>query len=238
MTKSNISVIIAAKNEEKRIAGVLKIVCDHPAINQVVVSCSGSTDNTVGVAKKFGVDVVNNPNTKGKTLAVKEALEVATGEYILLLDADLVGLSSGDINKMIRPVLDNKADCTLSIRKNGLFIFKILKCEFVSGERFLKKEYLMDKFIWAMPEIGYGLEVRMNATLLKKKVRFCAVPLNIKNIMKSKKNGFLKGAIRDFNMAFVQLPKAITYRRYLRQIIVMSYPKSYSSLYPESKKNK
>ena len=70
-----VSVLIAAYNEESRIAMVLSAVVDHPFIDEVIVVNDGSVDKTSDVIKRFNVELIENKINMGKTLSVKRGLE-------------------------------------------------------------------------------------------------------------------------------------------------------------------
>ena len=111
-----VSVIIAAYNEEPRIARVLSVLEDHPLIDEVIVVNDGSVDKTSDVVKRFNVTLIENKINMGKTLSIKRGLEKSKNEVILFLDADLVGLTKQNINDLVNPVLDGQVEWTLSRR--------------------------------------------------------------------------------------------------------------------------
>lgn len=84
--KVKLSQCMIVKNEEKNIAKALSwgkgIVCE-----QIVVD-TGSTDNTVNIAKEMGASVYHFPWTDDFSAAKNFALEKATGDWIAFLDAD------------------------------------------------------------------------------------------------------------------------------------------------------
>lgn len=196
-----ISVVIAAYNEEPRIATVLGVVENHPLIDEVIVVNDGSKDNTVDVIKKFNVTLIDNEQNMGKTLSVKRGIEAARNEIIMLLDADLKGLDAGTIEKLARPVLDEKVDWTLSLRGNSFSYMKLAGMDWVSGERVITKKLLSDPLIWSMPKVGFGLETLMNKSLLAHKTKFHSVYLpELKITNKAAKVGFIKGWIGEVKM--------------------------------------
>lgn len=79
-----ISVVIITRNEENMIANAIGSV---PFAREVVVVDSGSTDNTVDVARREGAHVIE---AKGGSFADwrNRGLAAATGDWILYLDAD------------------------------------------------------------------------------------------------------------------------------------------------------
>ncbi len=92
----SISIVIPAYNEEKRIKPVLEEICHYIKSNKVpwniIVSIDG-TDGTENVVKEL---IENNPFLKyikgkgrgGKGAAIKKAIELSSGEFTLLMDAD------------------------------------------------------------------------------------------------------------------------------------------------------
>ena len=196
-----ISVIIAAYNEEPRIAKVLKIVENHPLIDEVIVINDGSKDNTIGEIKKFNVTLIDNEHNMGKTLSIKRGIEAARNEIIMFLDADLVGLNAKTVEKLARPVLDGKVDWTLSLRGNSFSYMKFMGMDWVSGERVITKTLLSDPLIWSRPKIGFGLETLMNKSLLAHNTKFYSVYLpELKITNKAAKIGFIKGWIGEIRM--------------------------------------
>ncbi len=90
-----LSIIIPAYNEEKTVGDVLAQI-DHldwrslGMEREVIVVDDGSTDRTSEVAGGFpGVRLIRHPVNRGKGRAVRTGLSHATGDVILIQDADL-----------------------------------------------------------------------------------------------------------------------------------------------------
>src|SRR5579884_3337648 len=85
----NLSVVIITFNEEANIgrtlASVQPLVADGKG--QIIVVDSGSTDRTVEIAKSFGAKVFVE-EWKGFAAQKNSAIDKATGDWILSLDAD------------------------------------------------------------------------------------------------------------------------------------------------------
>jgi tetratricopeptide (TPR) repeat protein len=82
----SISLCIIVKNEADRLLACLDSVKD--LVSQVVVLDTGSTDQTVAVAQAQGAEVHAFPWSQDFAAARNAALEKATGDWILVLDAD------------------------------------------------------------------------------------------------------------------------------------------------------
>ena len=95
----NISVVIITKNEEKNISDCLKSA--FLISKNVIVADSGSTDNTVVIAKEMGADVLR-VNWQGYGNTRNEGAKYALHEWILALDADerITPLLANEINKL------------------------------------------------------------------------------------------------------------------------------------------
>jgi glycosyltransferase involved in cell wall biosynthesis len=83
-----ISVVIATRNEEENIGRCLDSVKD--IAGEIIVIDEYSTDNTVEIAKKYGAKVFLEPHHDNFHITKQMALEKATGDWILQLDADEV----------------------------------------------------------------------------------------------------------------------------------------------------
>jgi glycosyltransferase involved in cell wall biosynthesis len=79
-----LSAIVITKNEEDVLEAALKSL---KFVDEIIVADSGSTDNTLKIAKKYATKIVK---TTGESFAQwrNQALESSKGEWILYLDAD------------------------------------------------------------------------------------------------------------------------------------------------------
>jgi len=81
-----LSVCLIVKNEEKFLGQCLKSVRD--LASQIVVVDTGSTDRTIEIAKEHGAEVHSFAWCDDFSAARNAALEHATGDWVLMLDAD------------------------------------------------------------------------------------------------------------------------------------------------------
>lgn len=93
----DISVIVPAYNEQKRIKRTLKAIDDYfsnkPMTRQIIVVDDGSSDDTVAVVESLrkkihDLSVISYQPNRGKGHAIKKGIEESHGEYILFTDAD------------------------------------------------------------------------------------------------------------------------------------------------------
>ncbi len=218
-----ISVVIAAYNEEPRIAEVLRVVEHHPLIDEVIVVNDGSKDDTSNVVKQFDVKLIENEKNMGKTLSVKRGIEAAKNELIMLLDADLKGLTAMAVESLARPVLDGDVDWTLSLRGNSGGVMKLLHMDWVSGERVVPKRLLLDPLIWSRPDVGYGLETLMNKSLLTAKKTFKSVYIpSLLITKKAEKIGKVQGWKDEIKM-IRQISRVLPLPKVIWQFLTMAY---------------
>ncbi len=96
-----VSLIIPTLNEAHNIAGVLKDI-PKDIIDQILIVDGYSTDGTPDIAKKMGYKVIFQEG-KGYGRAVATGLKYATGDTIVLIDAD-GGYVLSDIPKLLQCV--------------------------------------------------------------------------------------------------------------------------------------
>lgn len=98
MEKMDISIVIPAYNEEKRIGTTLKKVYNYfknSGLNfEIIVVDDGSKDSTVNIVKNFSIDHPEvklrcHLKNKGKGAAVKTGVLASEGDIVLFTDADL-----------------------------------------------------------------------------------------------------------------------------------------------------
>ena len=89
MNKPEISIVIPAMNEERVIGTVIKgVISMFGDKCEIIVVDDGSKDSTGKVAKEAGARVVTHPYNIGNGAAVKSGIRAATGEVIVMMDAD------------------------------------------------------------------------------------------------------------------------------------------------------
>jgi len=99
-----LSVVLATHNEEANIARCLDAIKD--IADEIIIVDGQSTDKTVHIAKKYGAKVIVRENPANFHINKNIAIEKATGDWILQLDADEV--VSPELAREIQSVLSTK----------------------------------------------------------------------------------------------------------------------------------
>lgn len=117
MKSKGVYIIIPAKDEGRRIAGVLHQVLNAGYSNIVVVN-DGSMDNTAEVAQKFGVCIVNHMINLGAGAATQTGIEYALqkkADVIVTIDADHQHMPA-DIKNLVDTLINKKVDIVIGSR--------------------------------------------------------------------------------------------------------------------------
>jgi len=197
-----ISCIICAFNEASRIGEVLAAVSAHPDIDETIVVDDGSTDGTAAVIMSYpNVRLVRHPKNLGKSMAIVRGIREAKNELLFFLDADLIGVTAKNVSDLIRPVRSGSVDMTISLRKNSLLVYRLIGCDFVSGERVLSKKILEDHHDAITELPPFGFEVYVNQLVFDNDLRAEVVRWsNVVNPSKSSKMGFFSGIRSNIGM--------------------------------------
>ena len=216
---AGVSCVIPAYNEADRIARVLSAVVGHPLVSEVLVVDDGSTDDTAAcVAGIDGVRLIARRANGGKCRALRVGIEAAAGPLILLLDADLVGLTARHVTSLIRPVLLDRADLSISLRENTMKLWRLIGLDYISGERVFHKRLLDGCYdeIDALPRFGF--EVFLNELCIGRQDRVAIVDWkDVESPFKYRKYGLLSGAWGDARM-MVDVVTAVSPLHLVRQI--------------------
>ncbi len=81
-----VSLCMIAKNETRFLGKCLSLA--RAAVDEIVLVDTGSTDDTVAIAESFGAKVLHSPWQDDFSAPRNVALRAATGDWILVLDAD------------------------------------------------------------------------------------------------------------------------------------------------------
>ena len=121
MTK--LSIIIPAYNEKNTIRKILKLIEAVQLDNiekEIIIVDDGSTDGTQDILKELEnkYKIVYQPKNMGKGTALRTGFLEATGDLIIVQDADLE-YEPNEYFKVIRPILDERADVVYGSRFIG-----------------------------------------------------------------------------------------------------------------------
>lgn len=198
----SISCIVCAYNEEKAIHHTLNALRDVANLKEIIVVDDGSHDRTAEIVRTYPFcRLIALEKNGGKSHAFAEGFRASTGSHIMMLDADLVGLTAQNIEALIAPVATGKAMASMSLRGNSLLVFRLIGLDFVSGERVFPRSLLEEKIdsIGKLP--GFGLESYINDLLVKARLSLTVVFWkNVINERKAEKMGFISGTLAEFRM--------------------------------------
>ena len=116
-----VSIIIPCYNESDYVEIILDKINRQNSVNkEIIVVNDGSNEKTSNILKdclnKKKINIlVNHDFNKGKGEALKTGLKKATGEITIFQDSDLE-YDPEDYNKLINPIIANKADIVYGSR--------------------------------------------------------------------------------------------------------------------------
>lgn len=122
MDKPLLSVVVPVYNESQTIEEILQRIDGVAIEKEIIVIDNCSTDATQAVLERIEKEsrikvlrVIYHSFNKGKGDSVREGINEAMGEYVVIQDADLE-YDPKDYTKLIKPLLEKKADMSLGAR--------------------------------------------------------------------------------------------------------------------------
>ena len=229
-----ISIIIPVFNEKNYILEVLKRVnLQKKNFNlEIIVSDDHSDDGTIEILelnKDLYDQIIIGEKNKGKGAAIIEGLNLVTGDYVLIQDADLE-YNPKDYEKIFNPALNEKADVVYGTRFKGseakrILYFRNRLANFIlsllvsiltninfsdieTGYKLIKTDLLKQI---NLKENSFAIEVEITMKLAKKKIRFYEVGISYNG--RTYEEG-KKISIKD---GFIALQKIFYYKFFSKQ---------------------
>ena len=196
-----LSVLVPVYNEAPTVVAALKRIADvdYPCDVEFVVVNDGSTDGTrelLTAVADIRATVLHHPRNRGKGAAIRTAAEAATGDYLVICDADLE-YSPEEIPMLLQPILGGEAEVVYGTRSFGahtsysfwyvlgnkavtLFANALFDCWISDLETCFK---LLPAPLYRELQIrsaGFGMEAEITGKLLARGYRPFEVPISYK----------------------------------------------------------
>ena len=154
-----LSIIIPVFNEEKTILSIVNKVKNvnldqYKLDKEILIIDDGSHDNTGKLIKKLrGVKAIYHGHNKGKGAAVRTGINAATGDILIIQDADLE-YDPKDYKRLLLPIVKGKADVVYGSR------FFYYRPRFDSNDKSVMiSHYLGNRFLTLITQILYGSSI-------------------------------------------------------------------------------
>jgi len=154
-----VSIVIPCYNEKDTIEKIVEAVCNAPLKSReiiVVDDCSeDGTQAVLQVRVSHMVDrIIYHPVNRGKGAALRSGFAAATGDFILVQDADLE-YSPEDYPVLLEPLISGKADAVLGSRFMGGRPHRVLFFWHMVGNKFLTLSNIFTNINLTDVETGY-----------------------------------------------------------------------------------
>ena len=216
MDKKVLSIVIPCYNEENNIVGLVNKVLESPVPNkEIIVVDDCSTDGTRKILeekiKPLVSQVIYHKKNGGKGAALRTGFKAATGDVVIIQDADLE-YDPMEYPQIIEPIFNDEADVVygsrfLNSKMKGYLanrmanwfltrlsnLFTHLKCtDMETCYKAFKREIIQSVDI---KEQRFGFEPEITAKVAKMKIRFKEVPISYypRTNEEGKKIGFKDG---------------------------------------------
>lgn len=193
-----LTVIIPAYNEKNTIQEIVRRVQATKLVDEIIIVDDGSTDGTRALIApmdgKDNIKVILHEKNQGKGAAVSTGISAASGDVLMIQDADLE-YDPREYPNLMRPIEEGLADVVYGSRFLGaphraiLFwnmvanklltlmtniLYNNILTDMETGYKVFKREVVADMKIHAK---RFDFEPEFTAKILKKNVRLFEVPI-------------------------------------------------------------
>jgi glycosyltransferase involved in cell wall biosynthesis len=194
-----ISVVIPVFNEEATIYPILNRVVETQIASEIITVDDGSTDLTSKILKDFQrhhpIHIITHSKNQGKGSAVSTGLNAASGDIIILQDADLE-YDPDDYEDLLQPIIQNKTDVVYGARFTERNLFSSYSLHYFANKTLTHFTNILYRSDLNDMETGYkvfkrrifeGLNIRakgfdfepeFTAKLLKQGIKILEVPIS------------------------------------------------------------
>lgn len=191
-----ISVIIPVYNEERTISHIIEIFRTWGKAFEIIIVNDGSTDHTLGALSQFGktITVISYKTNRGKGYAMRQGILKSTGDILFFFDGDVVGVTHRDLDALLRPIVQKKADMVLGAARFWS-VGSFEPFNDVTGLRVVLRKNIIN-VVDSLTHIGYGVELFLND--LHKDKRVVTVKLSHVYILRKWEKQTAPDAIHSF----------------------------------------
>lgn len=149
-----VTVIIPVYNEKDNINAVIDVVKSVGIVQEIIVVDDFSVDGTRDLLRKRkGIKTIFHEKNRGKGAAVRSGLQIASGDIVIIQDADLE-YSPEQYPQLIKPIKEKKTSVVYGSRILG------------KGS-FLKSSYFANRFLTFLTNVLFGSHISDMETCYK-----------------------------------------------------------------------
>ena len=198
--KPQVAILIPALDEAGTVATVVA-VARAAGLGPVMVIDDGSEDATAAVAREAGAEVLRLAKNLGKGGAVAAGAHARRERVLVLLDADLIGLTAAHVRALAAPVMSGAADMTRGVFVGGRWRTNVAQqlVPVLNGQRAIRRTALLE--VEGLDDSRYGIEVAITDHAKRHGWRSVDVPLDgVSQVMKEEKLGTWRGTLVRLRM--------------------------------------